>query len=100
MKYLMTYRAVEDFLPLARANRQGHVARLQEFSARGVLLMAGPMQEPLNGDAVAVFTSREAALEFVEGDPFVTNGVVASWDVRPWQEVLVPEDGAGSEPAV
>jgi uncharacterized protein YciI len=100
MKYLMTYRAVEDFLPLARANGAGHVARLKEFQARGVLLMAGTLQEPMDGAAIAVFTSREAAVEFVEGDPFVLNGVVATWDVRAWNEILVPETTPGSEPAV
>jgi uncharacterized protein len=37
-----------------------------------------------------VFTSKEAAEEFVAGDPFVQHGVVASWTVRPWREVLHP----------
>ena len=40
------------------------------------------------GDAMGVFTTREAAEEFIAGDPFVVNGVVASWTVRPWNEVL------------
>ena len=89
MKYVMTYRAVEDFLPLAQENGPGHVARLQEFHARGVLLMAGPMQDPMNGDAVGIFTSKEAAEEFMAGDPFLQNGVVAEATLRPWDEVLV-----------
>jgi len=88
MKYLMTYRSVEDFLPLAQANFPAHLARLQEFHARGVLLLAGPLDEPMNGDSHGVFTTREAALEFIEGDPFVLNGVVASWTVRPWDADL------------
>jgi uncharacterized protein YciI len=91
MKYLMSYRAVEDFGPLAQANLAGHRARLQEFHERGVLLLAGPLAEPGNGDAIGVFTSREAAEEFVAGDPFVVNGVVAEWSIRSWNEVLQPE---------
>ena len=91
MKYLMTYRAVEDFLPLAREHGTAHVARLKEFHARGVLLMVGTMDEPMNGDAMGVFTSREAAEEFVAGDPFVVHGVVATWTVRPWNEILQPD---------
>ena len=91
MKYVMSYRAVEDFLPRARENGPAHVARLHEFHDRGVLLMAGTLDEPMDGDAMAVFTSREAAEEFVAGDPFVRNGVVASWTVRPWNEVLQAE---------
>jgi len=88
MKYVMTYRAGEDFLPLARENGPAHIARLHEFRDRGLLLMAGPLDEPRNGDAIGVFTTREAAEEFIAEDPFVVNGVVASWTVRPWDEVL------------
>jgi uncharacterized protein len=88
MKYVMTYRAVEDFLPLARENGAAHVARLHEFRDRGVLLMVGTFDKPMNGDAMGIFTSREAAEEFIAGDPFVRKGVVASWTVRPWNEVL------------
>jgi uncharacterized protein len=91
MKYLMSYRAVEDFRPRAQAHLAGHRARLQEFHDRGVLLLAGPLGEPGNGDAIGVFTSREAAEEFVAGDPFVVHGVVAEWSVRPWNEVLQPD---------
>jgi hypothetical protein len=84
----MTYRAVPDFLPLAMEHGPGHVARLHEFRARGLVLMAGPLTEPFDGDAMAIFTSREAAEEFVEGDPFVTGGAVAEWSLRAWAEGL------------
>jgi uncharacterized protein YciI len=90
MKYVMTYRAVEDFLPLARQHGPAHVARLHEFHDRGELLLAGTLGEPTNGDALGVFATREAAEEFIAGDPFVVHGVVAGWTVRPWNEVLAP----------
>ena len=90
MKHVLGYRSVPDFLPLAQQHGPGHVARLREFGARGVLLMAGPLDDPPSGEALAVFTTREAALEFVDGDPFVLGGVVESWTVRPWAEVLQP----------
>ena len=82
--WIVTYRAVEDFLPLAREHRDAHVAALQDFRSRGLLLSAGPLQDPFNGDALSVFVSREAALEFVEHDPFVKAGVVRSWELREW----------------
>jgi len=90
MKYVMSYRAVEDFLPLAQQHGPAHVARLHEFRDRGLLLMVGTFDEPMNGDAMGVFTTREAAEEFIAGDPFVLHGVVASSSVRPWNEVLQP----------
>jgi uncharacterized protein len=39
---------------------------------------------------MSVFTTREAADEFAEGDPFVLEGVVRSWHVREWDEGLTP----------
>jgi uncharacterized protein YciI len=90
MKYVMTYRAVDDFLPLAREHAAAHAQRLREFHDRGLLLMVGTMDEPMDGDAMGIFVSREAAEEFIAGDPFVINGVVASWTVRAWNEILQP----------
>ena len=90
MKTVMTYRAVDGFRPLAQQHGAEHVERLKDFHGRCVLLMVGTFDEPMNGDAMGVFTSREAAEEFIAGDPFVLNGVVASWTLRPWNEVLQP----------
>jgi hypothetical protein len=47
MKYVMTYRAVEDFLPLAQQHYAAHSARVDEFARRGVLLMVGTFTEPV-----------------------------------------------------
>jgi DNA-binding transcriptional ArsR family regulator/uncharacterized protein YciI/uncharacterized protein YndB with AHSA1/START domain len=87
-KYVLTYHSVPDYAPLARLHFPAHHARLVEFHARGDLIMIGLLQEPVNGDSMAVFTSQAAAEEFVADDPFVINKVVATWTIRPWQEVL------------
>ena len=49
--------------------------------------MAGPYANPAEG-ALGIFTSREAAEEFVRGDPFILNGVAAKWRLVEWNEVL------------
>ena len=41
MRYVMTYRAVQEFLPLAQQHGQAHVVRLHEFRDRGLLLRSG-----------------------------------------------------------
>lgn len=91
MKYVMWYESNPEGLEKARANFPAHRARLDEFHGRGTLLMAGPLVDPAgipSGGAVGVFTSREAAEEFIEGDPFIVNGVVSTWSVLAWAEVL------------
>ncbi len=87
MKTVMFYEVTPEGLSKAMANIEGHQKRLKEFHKRGVLLMAGPFANPAEG-ALGVFTSKEAAEEFVKGDPFVLNGVVGKWRLVEWNEVL------------
>jgi uncharacterized protein len=37
---------------------------------------------------MSVFRTRQAAEEFAAGDPFVRHGVVRTWYVRGWNEIL------------
>ncbi len=87
MKAVMLYEVAADGLAKARIHYDAHRARLDEFHTRGVLLMAGPFANPAEG-AMGVFTSREAAEEFIRGDPFIVHGVVAKWSLKEWNEVL------------
>ena len=65
-----------------------HGAYIREFESRrpAELLSIGPLAEPAADEpgAMGVFATREAAETFVAGDPFVTEGVVASWTIRTW----------------
>lgn len=87
MKFVLFYDLAEGAMPRIQAAFPQHRERLDQFHARGVLLMAGPLGNPPTG-ALAIFTSAEEAKAFVEGDPFVTNGAVAKWRVEPWAEGL------------
>lgn len=83
MKIVVFYDLAEDGLARIPGNYAAHVARLEEFRARGGLLMAGPLGNPPEG-ALSIFTDRAAAEEFVAGDPFVLNGVVGEWRMVEW----------------
>lgn len=52
----------------------------------GSLLLIGPFTDRTG--AMAVFTTRAVAEEFVAGDPFVLNGVVRNWYIREWLEAI------------
>ena len=86
-KFVMFYETDMEKLPLARVHGAAHKARLDEFHAKGTLLMAGSFMTPTDG-ALGVFTSREAADEFIKDDPFVLSGVVKAHRVLEWREVL------------
>jgi uncharacterized protein YciI len=87
MKTVMFYELAADGLSKAMAHIEGHRERLNEFHSRGVLLMAGPFASPAEG-ALGIFTTKEAAQQFIQGDPFVINGVVGKWRLVEWNEVL------------
>lgn len=87
MKYVMQYEVAADAGAKLKELFPAHRARLDEFHRHGTLLLAGPVGNPPDG-ALGVFTTREAAEAFAQGDPFVVNGAVAKWSVKPWNEVL------------
>ena len=89
-KYVVFYESADDVASKAPAHYEAHCARLDEFHGRGELLMVGTFADPQTQGAMSIFTTREAAEAFVEGDPFVLNGVVRGWEIREWNEVLVP----------
>jgi uncharacterized protein YciI len=83
----MIYESAPESRAKARDHLAAHRERLDLFCSRGTMLMAGPLLEP-SGRALGIFTSREAAEEFIAGDPFIVHGVVTSWSVVEWNEVL------------
>lgn len=85
-KYLMRYESTAESRKNAPAHFAAHNARLHEFNQRGKLLMAGPVMA--TGDAYGIFTTKEAAEEFVAGDPFISGGVVTSHSIVEWMDVL------------
>jgi uncharacterized protein len=90
MKYVLFYESADDVMTKAPIHLAAHDARLQEFHARGDILMVGTFGDPQEQGSMAIFPTRAAAQAFVDGDPFVLEGVVRSWEIRDWNEVLAP----------
>ena len=87
-KCVLRYETAPDAMEKAMEHFPAHSARCDEFKERGELLMVGTWADPTEG-ALAIFRSRGAAEEFVAGDPFVLNGVVARHELKDWLEVYV-----------
>jgi uncharacterized protein YciI len=88
MRYVAFYEVAPEALPSVMTHFPAHRARLDEFHARGLVIAAGPLGNPPDG-AMGIFPTREAAEEFVSGDPFVVNGIVASWKIVEWAAVFL-----------
>jgi uncharacterized protein len=86
-KYVLFYEPEDDVASKAPPHFPAHSARLDDFHARGTLLAVGTFGNPQDEGSMAIFTTREAAEEFVDGDPFVLNGVMRNWYIREWDDV-------------
>jgi uncharacterized protein YciI len=81
------YHSAPDVLTRAPAHFAAHKQRLDAFHDRGDLLLVGTFGDPQAEGSMAIFASREAAEAFVAEDPFVLNGVIASHELRAWNEI-------------
>jgi uncharacterized protein YciI len=93
MYFALFYDVVDDFVNRRAPFRQQHLERARDSHARGHLVLAGALDEPVDG-AVLVFRAQDRSLveEFVAGDPYVNQGLVPQWRIRPWTVVVGGEE--------
>jgi hypothetical protein len=89
MHYLLIYDLAPDYLERRGQFRNEHLKLAWDASARGELVLGGALADPVD-NAVLLFKgdSPQAAERFVAADPYVKNGLVAKWKVRPWTTVV------------
>ena len=87
--YLLFYDVAPDYLERRAQYRSQHLAMAWEAHRRGELILGGALEDPVDG-AVLLFSgdSPAVAVAFVERDPYVLNGLVTKWSVRPWTTVV------------
>lgn len=91
--YILFYDYVPDIATRREPYRAQHLALLNELHEQGQVLMAGALDEPLDSAAIVFSSDREAAVRFVESDPYVANGLVTEWRIRPWNVVIGRPEG-------
>jgi uncharacterized protein len=92
--WMLTYDLVDDYLERRTPLRPEHLDLAQAAHERGELVMAGALADPADR-AVFVFHTDDAgpAEAFAQADPYVREGLVRGWTVRPWTVVI------GGDPA-
>jgi uncharacterized protein YciI len=95
--FALFYEVVDDFVNRRTPYREEHLKLARDAHARGDLVFAGALAEPTDG-ALLVFRGEQpgAAESFARHDPYVTNGLVLRWYVRPWTVVVGNEPAAAS----
>jgi uncharacterized protein len=94
MHYLLLYELAPDYEERRATYRDEHLRLAWRAHEKGSLLLGGAVGEPIESAALLFKgESPDAARAFAEADPYVTDGLVASWRVLPWHTV-VGEDAA------
>lgn len=90
MKYfVLRYELVGDYLERRPEWRAEHLALAEAAVQRGDLRLAGALADPAD-EALLIFRGNDqaAAEAFARADPYVREGLVVGWTVRPWTVVL------------
>lgn len=98
MYFALISRDREGSLPLRRAARPMHLARLEVLAAEGRLLLAGPFPAVEAGEPgeagftgsliVAEFPSHAEAEAWAAQDPYRLQGIFVETVVKPFRRVL------------
>ena len=88
MYFALLYETVPDHVERRKPFRAEHLALAEEERRAGRLVLAGAFDPP--DGALLVFRG-EAPVDveaFVARDPYVRNGLVTAWRIRPWTVVV------------
>lgn len=98
MLYVIVGRDAPGSLKIRRRVRSSHLERIRSLVDAGRIALAGPFpaidavdpgDDGFSGSLiVGEFESLEAAREWIAADPYVTEGVFESVEVRPFVKVL------------
>jgi uncharacterized protein YciI len=89
MHYLLFYDVVPDYAERRLPFRAAHLAHADAAVARGELILGGALADPIDGAVLLFHCDTPAPIEqFVATDPYVMNGLVTAWRLRPWTTVV------------
>jgi uncharacterized protein YciI len=84
---ILQYESVDDFINRRTPFREEHLRLIREAHARGEIVMAGALGDPPDGGLLVFKAPASVAEEFARRDPYVVNGLITRWAVRPWNVV-------------
>ena len=89
MYWLVFYDLVDDYLERRAPLREEHLGLARAAHERGEMVLGGALADPAD-QAVILFSGEDpsAAEAFVAADPYVREGLVRAWRIRPWTVVI------------
>jgi uncharacterized protein YciI len=87
--YALFYDVVDNFAEQRMPFREPHLKLVRDAHERGQIAMAGALGDPPSA-ALLVFRVDDPATaeDFARNDPYVQQGLVTGWRVKPWNVVI------------
>jgi len=87
--FVLFYKTVDNYVEKRAPFREEHLRLADEARSSGKLIMAGALADPAD-EALLIFEceSADVAEDFARNDPYVKNGLISEWRVRPWTVVI------------
>src|SRR5258706_7086374 len=87
--FALIYDVVDHFAERRTPFREAHLRLVREANARGLIQFAGALGDPPDGALIVFHADSAAPVEsFARADPYVIEGLVTAWRVRPWNVVI------------
>jgi len=87
--YALIYHLVDDYMERRPAFRKEHLALAAAAETRGELVLGGAFSDPADTALLIFRAAKQSDVEdFVGQDPYVQNGLVVRWEIRPYTVVI------------
>ena len=92
MYFALLCTVVDDYLERRGQVREEHLGLARAAHERGELVLGGAFAEPADS-TLLVFRADDISVveDFVKSDPYVVNGLVTEYRIRPWTVVIGAE---------
>ena len=89
MHLALIYTLVDDYVERRAPLRDEHLGLARAAADRGELVLGGAFDAPADRALLVWATEDEDVVRrFVDADPYVSNGLVTSWEIRRWNVVV------------
>ena len=89
--YNLFYKTADNFIEGRKHFRANHLKMVQQGLRNGSLIIGGALADPAD-EAIIVFADKKSAEAFVANDPYVKNGLIKEWSIRPWNVFMAGWD--------
>lgn len=89
MYFILFYETVDNYVELRKPYRKAHLDILTVALENKQVVLGGALEDPAD-KAVIIWKVDDIKVveEFVANDPYVLNGLISKYEIRPWNVVI------------